>query len=234
MQEMSFQDNDNPKGSNSYWYAVYKGHESGVYNDWNKVLTQIKGFSKPVFKKFHTLQEAQQFVKYGPINREQIIQVREIGQDKSLFVPDLYVRYYIEVVEDLSTTRNQDGDAFVLHITGSGYSKQVIAIPPVIANQGKSMITLYGMIRIIETFQSRISHGALNQMLGNERLDIVIVGDVHAWNIVNKYMLLWKQKDWTDSKGKTIVGVNIVQALYDLLEPLQQSQVVKVSYQKQF
>lgn len=34
------------------YYVVWKGHNPGVYTDWNECHYQIKGFSSPVFKAF--------------------------------------------------------------------------------------------------------------------------------------------------------------------------------------
>lgn len=44
-----------------YYYAVQKGRNSGVYNDWNSCNRQVSGYSGSVYKKFDSLEAAQQF-----------------------------------------------------------------------------------------------------------------------------------------------------------------------------
>jgi ribonuclease HI len=44
------------------YYAVRKGRTPGVYKTWDQAKAQIQGFRGPEFKKFDTLQEAEEFI----------------------------------------------------------------------------------------------------------------------------------------------------------------------------
>ncbi|RAH44266.1 RNA-DNA hybrid ribonuclease [Aspergillus brunneoviolaceus CBS 621.78] len=44
------------------YYGVQRGRVPGVYTDWSKAQEQIKGFTKPRYKKFATREEAEAFV----------------------------------------------------------------------------------------------------------------------------------------------------------------------------
>ncbi|CAD5213008.1 unnamed protein product [Bursaphelenchus okinawaensis] len=44
------------------FYAVAKGRNVGIYNSWDDCKAQVNGFSGPVFKKFNSQAEAQDFV----------------------------------------------------------------------------------------------------------------------------------------------------------------------------
>lgn len=46
----------------SSYYAVKKGNIPGIYKTWDECKQQINGFSKPIFKKFSSYQEAQLFI----------------------------------------------------------------------------------------------------------------------------------------------------------------------------
>jgi ribonuclease HI len=48
------------------YYVVWKGHKPGIYNDWNKTLEQLKGFSAPVFKAFLRLDIATKALNDNP------------------------------------------------------------------------------------------------------------------------------------------------------------------------
>lgn len=53
------------KMGKNYYYAVHRGRNTGVYNTWNECKNEVTGYSKPVFKKFETYEEAQAFSNSG-------------------------------------------------------------------------------------------------------------------------------------------------------------------------
>jgi ribonuclease HI len=44
------------------YYAVKRGKKPGVYTSWEDTQKQVHCFNKPIFKRFETIQEAQDFV----------------------------------------------------------------------------------------------------------------------------------------------------------------------------
>lgn len=46
----------------SKYYAVAKGFAPGIYTSWEDASKQIKGFSKPVYARFFTMEDAMQFM----------------------------------------------------------------------------------------------------------------------------------------------------------------------------
>ncbi|KAG0241411.1 hypothetical protein BGW41_005982 [Actinomortierella wolfii] len=55
-----------PKQTGQSFYAVHVGKTKGIYYTWAECEKQIRGVPAAKFKKFPTLQEAQEFVKNGP------------------------------------------------------------------------------------------------------------------------------------------------------------------------
>ncbi|KAG0262960.1 hypothetical protein DFQ27_002027 [Actinomortierella ambigua] len=55
-----------PKQTGPSYYAVHVGKTKGIYYTWAECEKQIRGVPAAKFKKFPTLQEAQDFVKNGP------------------------------------------------------------------------------------------------------------------------------------------------------------------------
>ncbi|KAL2002895.1 hypothetical protein VTN02DRAFT_5612 [Thermoascus thermophilus] len=47
------------------FYGVQRGRVPGVYSDWAKAQEQIRGFTRPKYKKFSTRAEAEEFVRQG-------------------------------------------------------------------------------------------------------------------------------------------------------------------------
>ncbi|EED15006.1 ribonuclease H, putative [Talaromyces stipitatus ATCC 10500] len=50
------------------FYGVQRGRVPGVYSNWAEAQEQIKGYTRPRYKKFDTRQEAEEFVKMGQEN----------------------------------------------------------------------------------------------------------------------------------------------------------------------
>lgn len=49
----------------SRFYGVQRGRVPGVYSDWAKAQEQIRGFTRPKYKRFSTRSEAEEFVRMG-------------------------------------------------------------------------------------------------------------------------------------------------------------------------
>lgn len=54
--------------SSTRFYAVQRGRIPGVYSNWAEAQEQIKGYTRPRYKKFDTRKEAEEFVKLGQEN----------------------------------------------------------------------------------------------------------------------------------------------------------------------
>ena len=47
------------------YYGIQRGRVPGVYTDWSKAQEQIRGFTRPRYRKFSTREEAEEFVRAG-------------------------------------------------------------------------------------------------------------------------------------------------------------------------
>jgi len=52
------------------FYAVRKGIQPGIYNNWSECEKQIKGFKGSQFKKFASIIDAKEFIKSGNVERK--------------------------------------------------------------------------------------------------------------------------------------------------------------------
>jgi len=48
-----------------YYYSVKNGRKTGIFDTWEECNEQVKGYSKAVYKKFSTYEEALSFIKEG-------------------------------------------------------------------------------------------------------------------------------------------------------------------------
>jgi viroplasmin and RNaseH domain-containing protein len=54
---------------NQYYYAVNKGKKPGIYLSWTECKEQVNGYNFPIYKKFETIEEAEDFVKNGKMSK---------------------------------------------------------------------------------------------------------------------------------------------------------------------
>ena len=43
-----------------WWYVVFEGRNPGIYTTWELCRAQVHEYSEPVFRKYHSLQEAEE------------------------------------------------------------------------------------------------------------------------------------------------------------------------------
>jgi ribonuclease HI len=77
------------------YYAVAKGREIGIYTTWTECKEMINGYSRPIFKKFDTKNEAEIFIIHNSEEVKEVkpLKIKEIMTEKSNeeFIPDYYV-----------------------------------------------------------------------------------------------------------------------------------------------
>lgn len=92
------------------FYAVQNGIIPGIYTDWGSVLTQIKGFKNPQYRKFHTRAEAESFVSLGKKVNGNIKSRPEEEKKRAMIqqsAPGL-------IVEGIYTPKDKEGNSYEL------------------------------------------------------------------------------------------------------------------------
>lgn len=84
--------------SSQYYYVVYKGKQTGIFNTWNECKNAITNYPDAVFKKFNNLDHAEYFLKNGTmpsLNQSYIINDNEISifTDGSTIRKDNFIKY---------------------------------------------------------------------------------------------------------------------------------------------
>lgn len=57
------------QGAEPRFYGIQRGRVPGIYTDWATAQEQIRGFTRPRYRKFSTREEAEAFVKEGGAQR---------------------------------------------------------------------------------------------------------------------------------------------------------------------
>jgi len=86
--------------SNNNYYAVKVGHNPGIYTNWMDCKKNIDGFSGPVFRKFGTIEEAQQFMTSRSISVKKT-NVQKTNNKKSYFNAERYLGKYQNLIKGM-------------------------------------------------------------------------------------------------------------------------------------
>lgn len=61
------------------YYAVRKGHTTGIFDNWSEAQAAISGFSCPEYKKFKTIEEAEAYLENRDVWLEQVTEDNKAG-----------------------------------------------------------------------------------------------------------------------------------------------------------
>lgn len=67
------------KASKKYYYAVWKGWNTGVYSTWEQCERNIHGYRGAKYKKYNTLEEAKQSLEIELKNEMRYLTGRYVG-----------------------------------------------------------------------------------------------------------------------------------------------------------
>lgn len=67
------------------FYAVARGHTTGIFSTWSECEKNTKGISKPIFRKFKSREEAENFMneKLGSDNDESYTHMSNLNENYS-------------------------------------------------------------------------------------------------------------------------------------------------------
>jgi ribonuclease HI len=72
------------------FYAVYKGHKTGIFTDWDECKKNVNKYKNSRYKKFKNKDDAEYFVKYG-VERKSNTLLKYLIKDNEDFIPDIIV-----------------------------------------------------------------------------------------------------------------------------------------------
>lgn len=94
---------NNSEKKNKSFYAVKNGRNVGIYTTWNECLEQVNKFSNPIYKKFSTYDEADQYLKSSIHHHNKIIETSintskntsKNTQSITQIIPSIQIKYDI-------------------------------------------------------------------------------------------------------------------------------------------
>lgn len=190
------------------YYAVAKGRSPGIYTNWNEAKKQVDGFKRPVYKKFDTRAEAQNFMSQH--------------ENHQVPVKTMSLTAFFQVEEE-----PQEGDKTLIAFTDGS----------AINNGQKNCRSGYAVVFPYHSeydFKAKIQNGTNNIAefkavikaieIANDvdkefiKTLVVYTDSMLLINTVNKWMFTWKKNGWQKSDGSTPANIDLVKKIDKLAQ----------------
>lgn len=243
------------------YYAVKKGKIPGIYITWKEAEQQVKGYPQPIFKKFTTLESAQQFMGQATttIQAKQTIarvtgtaiKADTLEKLKKLTVMD-YTEYRASDASGMLTKKHPSTwtqHTGKYYIMTDGSRKSAAGAPSVTERVGYGVYFGLDSVNIaqempLETTNNQCELLAIQRALETIQMFayvlrdkvIVIVSDSqYSLNCITEWLEGWKAADWHLASGDPVKNPEIIKAIDSLLEQIstESSGRVKVEFQHQ-
>jgi ribonuclease HI len=198
-----------------YYYAVNKGRKPGIYLSWLECREQVNDYKFPIYKKFETLEEAEDFVKKGKMTKKLLddkILVKEDIKDIEHIKAD-YVYLFCDgsaLHQNYKSVRCGYGICMIKpNYEISMYSKLVNNIG---TNNLAELMAIMDSLKLIET--NKISKTCIVSD-SKYSLDCILV-----WSIT------WKKNNWLTSKKTEPENSDLIKEILEKYELLLQKNYI--------
>jgi len=245
--------------ANTVYYAVKKGKIPGIYITWKEAEQQVKGYPQPIFKKFPTLEAAQQFMGQSAANIQAkqataratgtVIKAETLEKLKQLTVMD-YTEYKASDETGMLTKKHPStwtkytGKYYIMT---DGSRKSAAGAPGVTERVGYGVYFGLESVNIaqempVDTTNNQCELLAIQraletvQMFGYALKDstVVIVSDSqYSLNCITEWLEGWKAADWHLASGDPVKNPEIIKAIDQLLEQIESESTGRVTLEFQ-
>lgn len=169
-------------------YAVKVGRKPGIYYDWVECFKNISGYRNAEFKKFKSLEEAQQF-----LNNE----IQEIKKSEN--VVDVYTDGSC-INNGKKTARSGIGIYFNEN-DNRNISAKYTDRP---SNQRAELYAIIVAIKLLKPEEIK-------------KCVVIHTDSMYSINCVTKWYSTWEKKNWVTSKKKPVKNLKLIKELYHLI-----------------
>lgn len=184
------------------YYAVHRGKTTGIFTNWNTVKPLVTGYSKPVYKKFKTKEEAEHFVQHGTIETYR-------KKDTILPIKTSELSVFTDGSHSTSTKKAAIGVAFSGPYHPYDYSER---LPDNTTNQ---LAELYAVAKALEILTTQVlkTHPLASMEIWTD--------SKYTLDCVTKWVYNWRDNGWTTSNGAPVKYQHYIEYIRDQLDDLQ-------------
>lgn len=192
-------------------YAVFQGHQPGMYNSWDEASVQVQGFKDAKYKSFPREVEAIEWL------RECVLQAKEPVAQQLI---DLIKKHnHAREIEQKSSLPDSKG-AIIIHTDGGASPNPGIGGYGVVLQKGSRRKELSAGYK--HTTNNRMEMMAVIVALQtlNESSTVVLHTDSKyiVDSVSKRWVYGWRKRGWKKSDGKRPENVDLWEVLIALLE----------------
>jgi len=225
------------------YYAVKHGYIPGVYNTWSECQKQVLGYSKPVYKKFKTLVEAQQFI----ISNIQPNTYKRKEKKNCSNIVENDIINNITLTSDIASinlSQLTDKNGYYYLFTDGSKQKSHTSYGvylPGCKNSYGSLITNYAEqtnniaeLYAIKTALELILLGYLEGKISKIKTIYIISDSEYSIKAITIWYKKWENNNWKTSTGNDVANLNIIQDIINLHKKITNEQKGKIIFKHQY
>lgn len=192
-------------------YAVFQGHEPGIYTSWENAALQVKGFKGAVFKSFATRGEALNWL------RECVIAAKVPVADTLI---DLLKTEKDQTLNSHGREAQQDLGVVVIHTDGGASPNPGIGGYGVVLQKGNHRKELFAGYKLTTNNRMEMMGVivALEALQEPSRVILHTDSKYVVDSISKRWVYGWKRRGWKKSDGKRPENVDLWTELIRLLD----------------
>lgn len=235
-----------------YYYAVKNGYIPGIYNTWSECQKQVLGYSKPIYKKFKTITEAQIFINTPCVNNNTTANTtannRIKVKQKSLTLVELQeIIYEIELtnnIEQINLEQLKDKNGYYYVFT-DGSKQQThtsygvylpgckLSFAELITDETQKTNNI-AELYAIKTALEIILRGYLESKISKLKTIYIISDSEYSIKSITEWYKKWERNNWITTTGKPVANSNIIKSIIKLIKIIREEQNVKIVINHQY
>lgn len=221
-------------GKKAAYYAVAKGHKTGVFTSWDTCKSQVAGFSNARYKKFSTPQEAQAFVdgggtgntgSYGSGSRDSGSGSRYSSSGS----------YRSHTVGSYGVSKPKKSPKNAIYIDGASRGNGKSGVPNSgfgvyfgrgdARNRGVGLHEVDNIKEVKPTNQRAELHAlkyALQHAKDNKSPEgyNIFTDSMYTKNCIEKWSDLWEKNGWKNSSGASVANQDLIKPSVEMYREL--------------
>jgi len=212
------------------FYSVHKGHATGIYQTWQECEKQIKGYKRPIFKKFFSYEQAKYFKENGKaMDTVDIVKTKSKKSRKEIRAKNttnLEPRIgELAVYTDGSSVSNGKQNCragygiyfpMACHLNaakplGLGINGELPS------NQRAELKAILEAIKIVNSSYPP-DMGILIITDSKYSIQCVYPHEGKYKNMCQAWAVKWKQNKWVNSSGQPVKNRDIIEELFNLVQ----------------
>lgn len=225
---------------NKYYYVVKRGFKEGIFTTWEECKNCTQGFKNPIFRKFNTIEEAQQFLEGTDfkITNKKHEEIEKKPEKKTNYSTDKYLSKYKGYIKsdnfDLENSYNVNNwnvfnDEYFIFTDGSFKKRPEKSI----AGLGVFLGVKSNNIKEIYTDRTnnqceldsvnmvfKIILNNANDLIKKRKKINIVSDSEYTINCVTKWLKKWKSNNWLTANGHPVKNKEIIESIDELMYKL--------------